>query len=302
MGERSDREGGEAEESGANPQEEVGPAACEVNPEDCEVKVGDLDAQPHDAFFQADDELYEQFRAEPIPVIIAEDGLPQPVDESPNPAPPFGPDTVVCIEDEREYVELFLDELEPRGWKLVAGVAGSNCRWSAPGMPDGHWLDPDGLALNERYDASGRTNARRRFPPSSVFERWGVIFAVTDDKKKAIVRPARERCRHYRRQNFINDDRPDIGDVSKPGSKLVFRVCTARRSNGGAYLSLRDEAVFACDLRDPFDESSVERFLDAPDRTAIAEKRHLRMIPAFGLPGSEERLQEAPVAGIFRAR
>lgn len=298
MGERGDREGGEVEESGANPQEEVGPAACEVGPEDCEVKVGDLDAPSHDAFFQADDELYETFRAEPIPLIIADDGLPQPVDESPSPAPPFGPDTVVCIEDDREYVELFSDELTARGWRLV----GPN-RWAPPALPEGQWIGQD-LSINDRYDDAGKAHERRRFDPKRVFSRWGVSFGLTGEGTlKTPVRPVRERCAFYKRQNFINDDRPDVGDVTKPGSKIVFRICTARRSNGGACLSLRDEGVFACDLREPRDEESVERFLDFPDRVAIAQKRHLKMIPAFGLPGSEEeRLPDAPAGGIFRGR
>lgn len=302
MDEQRGRRGDEAEESaaGGEPQEQVGPAACEVGPEECEVKVGDLAAGAvHDSFFQADDELYEQFKAEPIPLIIAEDGLPQPVDESPDPAPPFGPDTVVCIEDEREYVELFTEELTARGWRLVGPE-----RWAPPALPEGFFIGQD-LSINTRYDNRGEPAARRRFDPkvARIFTRWGVHFAV-DGGSKVVVRPVRERCSYYKRQNFINDDRPDVGDVTKPGSKLVFRVCTARRSNGGAFLSLRDEAVFACDLREPFDEGSVERFLDAPDRKAIAEKRHLKMIPAFGLSGGESDApsQGPAVSGIFSGR
>jgi hypothetical protein len=71
------------------------------------------------------------------------------------------------------------------------------------------------------------------------------------------VEPIRPACSHYRRQKVDMEDDPDF--------KVILRLCTARRGEGGEYLSVRDTQVFACELRSPVDCSSVEQHLDTFD-------------------------------------
>jgi hypothetical protein len=93
------------------------------------------------------------------------------------------------------------------------------------------------------------------------------------------VRPKRERCKYYKRQILLNDDKKD-GEF---GRQHICRNCTMRRSIGGAFLSLRDEAVVACDYRDPPDEESVRVHLDEKDKARLDGGEPER-VPLFSLP------------------
>jgi hypothetical protein len=95
------------------------------------------------------------------------------------------------------------------------------------------------------------------------------------------VRPLRERCRYYKRQvfPFQAEDTPSVGR----GMTEVARNCTIRRSIGGAFLSLKNEGVYACDYRDPPDPETTKRFLDDPQRKKLDDNAHLTKVPAFGM-------------------
>ena len=57
------------------------------------------------------------------------------------------------------------------------------------------------------------------------------------------VEPVRPPCVHYGRQQTQADFNPEV--------RVQLRVCTARRSTEGAFMGLRDLAMWACELRDP---------------------------------------------------
>lgn len=63
-----------------------------------------------------------------------------------------------------------------------------------------------------------------------------------------LVRPVRQACYSYRRlqQNPSKDST----------AQMTTRFCTEIRSNGGSYMSLRDEAIYACELRSPRDRTT----------------------------------------------
>jgi len=225
------------------------------------------------------DELAEQFPVETINVgVDPDDGLPTPMDASDAIAiaPGFGPDTVVCIEDEREYVECFSDEELPRGARLpqVVDAALYPADYEPRRARKGLAIEPPTPAqgfvvLRSQYDDDGQRVERRRFEPSRVIEKWGAKFVETVGGL-LLVKPRRERCEHYTRMVFANDD-----PAFKPGEfghQVLYRNCTRRRSVGGALMSVQDQAVYACEHRDPPDFVSVERFLDGPDRKRIATK------------------------------
>jgi hypothetical protein len=58
-----------------------------------------------------------------------------------------------------------------------------------------------------------------------------------------------------------------------------------RRSIGGAFLSVSDEAVYACDYRDPPDEHTEQKWLDGPDDKRL-ESGEPELVPMFGGEGA----------------
>lgn len=85
------------------------------------------------------------------------------------------------------------------------------------------------------------------------------------------VEPLRRQCNHYVRQLTDTDNRP---------RGFMARFCTALRDESGEYQSLRDTALYACELRDPRDRES-ERALNEFDAKKIAEGRERSAQPEF---------------------
>lgn len=222
------------------------------------------------------EEIFETYK--PKTLVMVEhpvDGLPIPKDETSNlaVAHPFTRETVVCVEDDTEFVELFDDELEERGWSRQRGLLRVE-RWAPAIAPKGLLARVDG-----RFDESGQERVRRTFEPSSVKSRWGVLF-VEDGTTFTPVRPRRERCKHFLRQVMANDDLPNPKEF---GHFLRFYNCGARKSVGGALMTLRDEAVYACDYRSPPDPGTTKQYLDDFDKERLEAKRHEKHLPLFNL-------------------
>lgn len=221
------------------------------------------------------DEVADQFQPKTIKLVLSpQDGLPVPADEpfSPMVAPPFTRENVICVEDDREYVEIFDEEMLERGWRT----------WDSGKVPVVRkWTIPDGyealtVEVRSRWDENGQEVARRAFTPSEVIERFGHKFSPDG---KVPVRPIRERCKYYKRQCFANHDVPD---PTAFGHQHVARNCMARKSIGGAYLSLYNEAVYACEYRDPPDPESVKRVFEDRDRERL-NSGPPEMVPMFGI-------------------
>ncbi|MCP4240236.1 MAG: hypothetical protein GY772_06705 [bacterium] len=286
-----------ASHDGGRPVEEVGPTQADPGAPRCETKAA-VGGAPHDSHFMVGDEVHEGFPVEPLRPYIAEDGLPSfdfPTPEQTE-AIPFAYETVVCVEDDREYVEVFVEELEDRGWRLEGGRLNAEIAQMAspPGASRGSVQGPDvPLSVRSRYGLEGEERERRTFEPAEVEHLWGTHLAKLTTTSGSVrflpLRMRRERCEHYRRQVFSNDEVPDPQEF---GHKIVFRNCAARRSNGGAYLSLRDEGVYSCDYRSPRDEASVAA-QDKIDAEKLRDRPHLRRLPLFGLPGDEIHLTDA---------
>lgn len=245
----------------------------------CEFRANPGDDLAKDQEVSIREELLETFSPQPIVTVpSAHDGMPIPAQESTQLAlaPPFTRETVVCVEDDTEYVELFSDELlEFRGWNPSTEQPLLYCGDTVI------WGD-----LHEarcRFDTDGTPRKRERFSPEQVVKRFGVFVARYErDGRTAhlAVRPRRERCEFMQRQVMANDEQPNRDDF---GHYVRYYNCTKRRSVGGAFMSLRDTAVYACDYRRPNDPDSIEQFLDSFDRKRLGEKRHLEMVPLFNL-------------------
>lgn len=247
---------------------------CDVPADECEVGLTDRDGTATESEASLREEIFEAFQ--PVTEIVVEspvDGLPVPAGERHDLAiaHPFTRDTVVCVEDDTAFVELFAEELESRGFQHEGGRQ----FFSNTGFDGGARV----MARSKFNESDGSDVVRRTFDPSRVSVRFG-IPVVEDQGESVPVRMKRERCKHFMRQVMANDDVPN---PNEPGHLLRFYNCMARKSVGGAYMTLRDEAVYACDYRNPVDPGSAEKYLEAFDRKRLGSKLHLELIRPFNL-------------------
>lgn len=255
------------------PLEEKDAEGCQVTTDECEFAPAERDGTAPDAEFSLREEIFETFK--PVTEILVEspiDGMPIPANERSDlaRAHPFTRETVVCVEDDTLFVELFEDELEARGWSR----GGRDGLW----FPDSTDLKFGTQALG-RYDENGEPRSRRQFSPFEVQTKFGKSVAKFGDELVP-VRMRRERCRFWMRQVMANDDQPE---PTEPGHLIRYSNCAARRSVGGALMSMRDEAMYACDYRDPYDPETAEKYLDKFDRNRLNGRKHLEMIRPFNL-------------------
>jgi hypothetical protein len=250
-----------------DPSAESSLSDCEVTVEECEVSCSELEnKQSSDAEFQ--DDVQDAFQPEPVKYIPhPEDGMPIPADESYELrlAPEFTYKNNICVEDSRFWVEVFKEEVNIR--------------------LDNEYYCRDGkrFLLRSKYDKYGDNRNRKQFPSNSVVRKWKYNIIV-EDGGYILVRPIRPVCKHYKRQLFNNEE---LGsNVNEFGGKHLSVSCTARVSVSGAFLCLRDTAVFACDFRDPPCEQTSFEHLDAPEKERLGKKTEI--IPLFNLSDPED--------------
>jgi hypothetical protein len=286
------------DEEGADPTEEVGPDECGVDPAGTELAPGERDGAPEECQFSPMEELIEQFQLAPIPTMISPiDGLITAVDEPVNYAPAFTEDNVVCIADERQFVELFHEELLDRGWAY--DPMSLEYVLEARHVRVGTAADGVGFYVTARkaFGGDGVQHTRSTFAPAEVKDMWGHKFVGNDDGAIVPVRPCREKCLHYKRQVFNNDEEPD---PNAPGHRVYFPNCMMRRSVGGAFMSLKDQSIYACDYRDPPDQKTVAEHLDSFDRKRVVERPDKTFVPLFGMGGNEVRETDDKAKGEAR--
>lgn len=231
------------EPEGQDPTEEVSAEECAPGAHQCEIKSGDLEEGADASHPSFMEEIQDAYSPEPgLMVPSAEDGLPVPADETNEPQ--VAPPFTI---DNVVCVE------DDREW----------------------------VPIRTEYLEDGSIKEPQRFKPSDVvtlFDRPHVLLDKSNVESRIHVRPIRARCVYYMRQVLSNDAVPDPDEL---GHKIVFRNCTARRSIGGAFMSLRDEAVYACDYRDPPDPASTEKHLDGPDRERLRSEAYKKKLPLF---------------------
>lgn len=261
---------------GQDPTEEVGPEEASATQQESEFKAGELEERADASHPKFAEEILEAYQPETELVIESPiDGLPIPAHELSASAiafaPPFTHENVVCTEDARTWVEVFGDD--------VVGSVEAEKFVSVYGqyhLDTNHSFRPPRV----RYDVDGDEIERKTFTPAQVSKHFGIYWGSTGNSAEGMypVVPVRPVCEFYKRQVFSNDS---VQDPDAPGHKIVFRNCTARRSIGGAFLSLRDEAIYACDYRSPPEPVSVKRFLDDPDNKRIMSNEHKIKLPLF---------------------
>ncbi|NBT36072.1 MAG: hypothetical protein EBT03_11150 [Betaproteobacteria bacterium] len=261
------------------PLAEVDAEGCQVTGDECEFSAAERDGTAPESEFSLREEIFETFK--PVTEIVVDspfDGMPVPANERHDlaKAHPFTRETIVCVEDDTEYVELFTEELQARGWVEKRGLWGLG---SARLFLSGDVKNTMPADAISQYSEDGSKRERRSFDSQNVVDRFGASV-VLQDGKCIPVRMKRERCVHWRRQVMANDDQPE---PTEPGHLIRYSNCAARRSVGGALMTMRDEAMYACDYRDPYDPLTAEKYLDKFDRERLNSKRHLELIRPFNL-------------------
>jgi hypothetical protein len=189
---------------------------------------------------RAVDTLYERFDKSPQGWAPAADGLPSPVGIQISGAVPLTYDSLVCLEDRRQFVirgphsRTVLATFEPSEVEQTSGA-----QHRAP------------FAL-----AASRLAASRSLEALLLARRLVTDAALLGGQ----VEPVRPRCAHFGRQmhDFPEDDQ----------HQFVERLCMRRASTEGIPLSLMDQAVYGCDLRSPRHIES-ERRMDGMDEKII---------------------------------
>lgn len=285
----------EPEVTELDPTADVGPEECAPPPQEVEARshAGD---PPEACEFSIQDEVQDAYAPEQILMVQSPvDGLPIPAQERSSLQLALDAEfnyAHVCIGDDREYVELFREEVE----ELKIDT-----------------FNDDPILTRGVFLANGQDRERLRFPKDRVVRRWGQTFVSltaeeyqkltapedgddgefdegyvspdvvptpsADEPVFIAVRPRRERCVFYKRQLFNTDGMAP----HEVGGKTRFDNCThpARRSLGGASMSLRGQCVYACDYRSPPDPESVALELDARDEKRLIAPAGL--VPLFGL-------------------
>lgn len=255
-------------EENDDPQEVVGLDGCNTTVNGSSVEPGELLNDEGDIGFSPHTEISEQFVATPVAVgVDANDGLPRPLDDIHvlPVEPPFNHQARVCMEDDREFVEMFVDE--------------------TPGVFDEVASNSNILFVRrEEFDDIGVRRDRRRFRPDQVNgERFGVRTVEERDEgdgflRITFVRPVRPACAHFVRTVLCHDPSVPFGEI---GHEMMYRNCTARRSVGGAMMSLNAEGVYACELRSPREPISEERHIKKPDHRRLTQ--YVESVPLFNL-------------------
>lgn len=232
----------------------------------------------------ADAAIYQAFAPGPVEFTRGPDGLPMPTPTELPVVPPLRPETFVCMADRSRYVvrepnwgeivcEFQPEEVlrSPSGDYYVPMAAYQKKIWQGPAWvkvsrtceatprfltnEDGHpdvYFSADDPAMH----GSG--------PPSTVSSDDFLAAAYADVRQA--VEPIRPQCAHYRRQMT------DFQDAA--GNQFIERLCTARRDSESFFLSVRDQQVHACELREPRElvsEARLDRF-DAAKQKLGAER------------------------------
>ncbi len=105
----------------------------------------------------------------------------------------------------------------------------------------------------------------KSFPPEYVFRRPDGTWEVRDGFEMAgsDVEPLRPACKHYVRQVTSFENRSD--------KRLHLRLCAARRTTEGTFMTVRDSAIYACSMREPRDIETEQKAIEAFDDDKVAQ-------------------------------
>lgn len=114
-----------------------------------------------------------------------------------------------------------------------------------------------------------------RFKPEEVEQKHDGTWVIKSHHPHSrwTVEPIRPPCRHYVRQMTQLPENPE--------RQLILRLCSARRTVEGAFMSVSNLAMWACTMREPRHLES-EKQLDDFDTKKVEEGRNRQYDSIFG--------------------
>lgn len=269
--------------------DEPGEARDSAEPEETALDhaEGSEDAETD---FHPFDEVDEDFQPGPAVRIMGPDGLPQTVDQTTeSDIPALSTESLVCMGDFSKFV------LRDRWGDLILVLDADKVQRT----PNGRWRarGADVVEASRLWVARMRKqidDLRSQVPAAVLNEHSDplafVVAATTPvgqltafDLEWVEVEPIRPQCVHYVRQQgsfHLNAQ-----------AKKHYRLCSARRTTEGTFMTVSDLGMWACDMRDPYDVASVKH-LDDFDALKIRqgkERTHLPMFHGFGIFDTPKR-------------
>jgi hypothetical protein len=226
-----------------------------AQPDETIVEPEGLATDESEDDFHPFDEIDEDFRPTPAVHVLGADGLPLTVDQTTaSDIPALSVKSLICMGDFSKFV--LRDE-----W---GHVCAEFVRSEVTRMPNGKWTVSGGVA--RRVDGVK------------------AIIGVPAEGEPVEVEPIRPQCRHYVRQK--------TSFALNAQHSQFSRLCSARRTTEGAFMTVRDVAVGACDMREPFDAES-SKVLDEFDALKIEQGTSRELLPIFQGMGIFERKFDA---------
>lgn len=219
-------------------------------------------------------ELSEEFKPSPAIRSLDGEGLPVTMDQTTeSDIPRLSPTTLVCMEDRSAFVVR-------NGWgeELLRFPAGAATR-----TPIGTWRIPWDDAVTMSGDAIERYRAKYvgRLGNDADAKVFATLVSVEAHGMGRsgdwlVVEPVRPACQHYVRQRVAFELNAQHSEQK--------RLCAARRTTEGTFMSVRDAGIWACDMREPQDFVSVQA-LDDFDALKVEQGKNRTHLPMFGSAG-----------------
>jgi hypothetical protein len=234
-------------------------------------------------------ELAEEFRPEPIPRVMGLDGLPTvALTENKSDIPALSTETLVCMGDISAFVirNAFGDPVATFETKEVERAPDGGYRARRTLVEERMKFEVERVRKNVVGQSSVAAQMMcehgtdlTKLSDREILSMTLGMWAQARRREIRIgadwieVEPLRPACVFYGRQFSQADFNPEI--------RVMNRVCTARRDTAGAFMSLRDRAMWACDLRQPRDPVSDQK-LDEFDEKKMREGTNRTFLPIFG--------------------
>lgn len=172
------------------------------------------------------------------------------------------------------------EDYKPSAIPKITGVDGMPTNHvERSGVSDIPVLSPETLVcMGEFHTFVGRDSSGKitqEYPADKVVRTPNGHYVYTDEKGgTTYVQPIRPPCKHYVRQMgaFELNAQHDV----------VYRLCAARRTTEGTFMTLRDSKISACSMRDPIHLES-EKLLDEFDKKKIEQGKQRENYSIFDL-------------------
>lgn len=229
--------------------------------------------------FRPFDEVEEDFNPGPAQYQVGGDGLPITVDlTTESDIPALSTTSLVCMGDYSKFV------LRDRWGEVIATIEAADVNRA----PDGRWRAKADVVVKraEFWVAALKqklATLKKEVPDVQFAESdnpLALLLSARADPGELVeyelewveVEPIRPPCKHYVRQQgsfHLN-----------AANKKYYRLCSARRTTEGTFMTVSDTGMWACDMRDPYDVEST-KVLDDFDKLKIdqgAKRQHLPML------------------------